>query len=134
MDLRNAVVVAVLPAVNVERMARFYEQTLRLKRDRLSTPDNVVFSLQWNTMLALYRRSAPSRSDHTAAEFLVEDLESTMDTLVERGVKFERYDLPNLKTDERGIWESDAGKAAWFRDPEGNMLAVTQPAPRLVGV
>jgi hypothetical protein len=51
-----------------------------------------------------------------------------VEELGERGVVFERYDMPGLKTDERGIAEIDGDKTAWFKDPEGNILAITEMA------
>jgi hypothetical protein len=57
--------------------------------------------------------------------FLVEDVASEVAALKARGVVFQEYDLPGLKTVE-GIAEIDPGKAAWFEDSEGNVLGVVQ--------
>jgi catechol 2,3-dioxygenase-like lactoylglutathione lyase family enzyme len=63
---------------------------------------------------------------HTVFGFEVEDIAATVDALVGRGVKFERY--PGFKHDERGVWTSPDGaaKVAWFLDPEGNNLSLAE--------
>ena len=66
------------------------------------------------------------RSPATIAGFFVDDLAATMDDLASRGVTFERYDQPGLKTDERGVFDAGNFKAAWVRDPDGNTLAISQ--------
>jgi catechol 2,3-dioxygenase-like lactoylglutathione lyase family enzyme len=56
----------------------------------------------------------------------VDDLEAEMSELESRGVRFERYDLPNMKTDERGIFDAGEMRIAWFKDPEGNTFAINE--------
>jgi len=60
------------------------------------------------------------------AGWLVEDVDEAVEELRERGVTFEQYDMPGLKTDERGIADIEGVKGAWFKDPEGNILAITE--------
>ena len=76
--------------------------------------------------VALYRRDITTKADHTAAAFRVEDVESTVVELSERGVKFEQYDEPGMKTDEHGIADVGPFKGAWFKDTEGNTLGVVE--------
>jgi hypothetical protein len=56
----------------------------------------------------------------------VEDVESTVAALSERGVVFEQYDMPGIKTDERGIAVMGPFKGVWLKDPEGNLLGVVE--------
>ncbi len=60
----------------------------------------------------------------TAATFAVENIEKTVDELSARGVKFEQYDMGDIKTDARGIATIGTNKSAWFKDTEGNILAL----------
>jgi predicted enzyme related to lactoylglutathione lyase len=66
----------------------------------------------------------------TVLNFVVEDIDAAVDALTKRGVQFEQYDNPQLKTDEKGIARgraTDNGPdIAWFQDPAGNILAVLQ--------
>jgi hypothetical protein len=65
---------------------------------------------------------------HTVLNFPVDDIEVAVDELVARGVTIEQYDMPGLKTDERGIFRGDDGPRAiaWFKDPAGHVLSVLQ--------
>jgi hypothetical protein len=57
---------------------------------------------------------------------MVKDIEATVDELTKKGVVFEQYDYPSLKTDAKGISisEKEGEKAAWFKDPDGNILSI----------
>jgi hypothetical protein len=88
--------------------------------------DNAMFRVGDCSRFLLFRRPHRSKAEHTIAVFTVKDLETTMKELKERGVRFEQYDLPDLKTDERGIVDQDGMKAAWFKDSEGNILGVSE--------
>ena len=65
-------------------------------------------------------------SSATIAGWTVDDLDQTMDELTSRGVNFEQYDQPGIKTDERGVFDSGSFRAAWIKDPDGNTMALTQ--------
>jgi hypothetical protein len=71
------------------------------------------------------------KPDHTPATFTilnfpVDDVEEAVEELNRRGVRFEIYDLDELKTDEKGIFRRDDMKIAWFKDPAGNILSVLE--------
>ncbi|MET0763212.1 MAG: VOC family protein, partial [Thermoleophilaceae bacterium] len=68
------------------------------------------------------------RSPATVAGWFADDLDQLMDELASRGVAFERYDQPGIKTDERGVFDSGRFRAAWVKDPDGNTLALTEAA------
>ena len=86
-----------------------------------------MFQCGDGTMLLIYPREAPSVADHTLASFKVDDIESVVDGLSAKGVTFEQYDMGEIKTDERGIASEPQGpKAAWFNDPDGNILGIFQ--------
>lgn len=125
--LRDAPVIAILPAADIEGTKRFYLETLNLRPADVPAPRNdIVFEGGEGTLLYLYERQGGTKADHTVAGWAVDDVEEAVEDLREKGVVFEQYDVPGLKTDERGIADVDGEKAAWFKDPEGNILAITE--------
>lgn len=122
--LANSRVSAVLPVVDTERARKFYEEKLGLKASEMG--GGVMFECGQGTQLALYQRNTPTKADHTVAGFTVDNIAQTVQDLRKRGVVFEQYDLPGLKTDERGIATIEGVKGAWFKDTEGNILSVVQ--------
>lgn len=73
----------------------------------------------------LYAKPGHVPAAHTVLNFPVDDIESAVDALTERGVEFERYDEGPIKTNEKGI-AHPGPKQAWFRDPAGNILSVIE--------
>ncbi len=124
--LANSPVAAILPAVDLERAKRFYEEKLGLQP--IDTPGlgGAMFACGQGTQLYLYQRDTATKADHTVAGWKVENIEEVVQALRERGVVFEQYDTPGLKTDERGIATIGSAKSAWFKDTEGNILALTE--------
>jgi len=127
--LTNKQVMPTLPATDVKRAKQFYEEKLGLKTVE-EDEGGVLLKAGANTMLYLYKRSA-TKADHTVAAFDVEDIEYQVNELKSRGVRFEDYNLPDMgiKT-ENSIatmpMGSEATKAAWFKDSEGNILGIQQ--------
>lgn len=115
-------VTAMLPVVDMERARRFYEETLELPAPRVRANGEALYRTA-GAEFALYPRATPTRADHTALSFEVRDLDGEVSRLRARGVRFEEYDLPGLKT-EGGVCVLGADRAAWFRDPEGNILCL----------
>jgi predicted enzyme related to lactoylglutathione lyase len=119
-----------LPVVDLERAKKFYGEKLSLKPLDLASPElaseMAFFEAGEGSQVALYRREDPTRADHTVASFRVKDVESTVTALKKRGVVFEQYDQPGMKTDERGIAMIGPFKGAWLKDTEGNILSVVE--------
>ena len=125
--LRDAPVTTVLIAKDINRARKFYSEKLDLRLMDMPTPkDSAAFESGKGTMLYLYEREGGTRANHTAAIWLVRDIEKTVDEIQKKGVVFEQYNRPDLKTNEDGIAESKGAKSAWFKDSEGNILAVTE--------
>jgi catechol 2,3-dioxygenase-like lactoylglutathione lyase family enzyme len=121
--LRDTRVVTTLPVVNVERAQRFYAQALGLReRERLAS-GALIFEAGAGARIELVPRAEPTRAEHTALSFEVDDLEREVGDLEARGVRFEDYDMPGLRT-QGHIADLDGERAAWFKDPEGNILCV----------
>jgi len=123
--LSEAQIIPTVPATDLDRARHFYEDKLglQLKADVAQVPDGVVYAVGEGGLL-VYRTDAP-HGENTAAGFLVDDILREMTELRERGITFEDLDLPGLKT-ENGIADMNGQKGAWFKDSEGNYLALTQ--------
>jgi predicted enzyme related to lactoylglutathione lyase len=118
---------AMLVATDIDRAKRFYSEKLGLRSPDIPVPeDAAAFVSDDGAVLYLYEREDGTKADHTQAGWMVEDLEQTMAELRERGIVFEQYDVPGLKTDGRGIAESGSNRSAWFKDTEGNILALVE--------
>lgn len=118
-------VAAVLPASDLERARKFYEEKLGLSpaEDRQG---GLFYQIGSGSSLLVYKAAGPASGQHTQAGFMVDDLTATMAELRERGVTFEEYDLPGVHT-EKGVVEMPDGRGAFFKDSEGNILALNEP-------
>lgn len=114
-------------AADLATARRFYTDTLGLA-EAGEDPFAVRYDLA-GTMLRLTKVEGHTPNPHTVLGWQVEDIEGAVDALVAKGVTFAVYD--GFGQDERGIWTHPASgaKIAWFHDPEGNNLSLTQ-APR----
>jgi len=83
----------------------------------------LIYEAGKGSRIVLYQRDRPSGSDATSMGFVVDDVRATVRDLRARGVTFEEYDLPGLKTVD-GIATMEGEEAAWFKDPDGNILAI----------
>ncbi|MDZ4746197.1 MAG: VOC family protein [bacterium] len=76
--------------------------------------------------IVVYPKADHEPATYTMLNFPVTDINSAMNALESKGVTFEHYDLPGLKTDENGISRSKGMSVAWFKDPSGNILSVIE--------
>lgn len=118
----------ILPVVDVARARRFYEEKLGLGPGMARDSGEVIY-VSGGARIALSPRSEPTTAKHTALSFEVDDVAREVKDLEGRGVKFEDYDLPGLKTDGH-ICVLGSERAAWFKDPEGNILCVHESLER----
>jgi len=125
MTLSQAKIVATVPVVDLERAKEFYTQKLGLRITNTKAPATVLAESGDGTRIMLYQREQGTQADHTAAVWQVQDLEKAVNELTRKGVVFEQYDTPDLKTDEHGIAALGGERVAWFKDTEGNILALT---------
>ena len=126
--LGRAEIAAIVPVSDVDKAMEFYGGTLGLelqvRRDDLPENREAEFRAGDGTLL-VYESVAAGQSRGTVAGFRVDDLESVVAALRDRGVAFEEYDLPDLKT-ENGIASIGDLRASWARDPDGNIIAFEQ--------
>jgi predicted enzyme related to lactoylglutathione lyase len=113
---------AYIPAEDVARARQFYEQKLGF-RPKQETAGGVVYEFGGGTGCFLYPTENAGTSKASQAFWQVEDVEREVAELKARGVKFEEYDMPGMKG---GIATGGGAKAAWFKDSEGNIMAVIQ--------
>ena len=121
--LGNASVAAILPAADMARAKTFYTDTLGLTLVNES-PGGVVMSAGNGTQLFIYPYG-DTKAEHTVAGFQVTDVDAEVRDLRAKGVAFENYDMPGLKTVD-GIADVGGMKGAWFKDSEGNIIGVAQ--------
>lgn len=116
-----------IAVTDLEKSRDFYENKLGLMPDPSMTDGmGVLYKAGNGTNLYLYKRPNAPIADHTLASFKVNNIEQVLGELSQKGISFEHYDKPGLKTDEKGIAVIGAAKSAWFKDPDGNILAVLQ--------
>jgi len=113
-----------IPAADLERAKAFYEEKLGFTGGDRS-PGGIFYDCAGGTRLLLYPTPAAGTGQHTLAGWAVDDIESAVAELRERGVVFEEYDFPGLKT-VNGIADTGPVRAAWFKDSEGNILGIVQ--------
>ncbi len=120
--LGQSQVTTIVPVVDVERARRFYEEKLGLSPGE-RTADGGLHYRAGNGAFELSPRKEPTKNPFTVMSFEVPDVEREVKDLETRGVAFEDYDLPDLRTVGH-VCVLGSEKAAWFKDPEGNILCV----------
>ena len=131
--LKQGGVATRLPAQDLERARAFYADKLGLEPSE-ERPGGLHYRCARGEFALFESTGAPS-GEHTQMAWEVEEIEATVAELRSRGVVFEEYDLPGLETvdgiaEVSGNYPSKGGvgeRAAWFRDSEGNLVAIGQP-------
>lgn len=123
MSLALNTATTILPVDDAARARRFYTETLGLPHRGMADDGSELLGTDGGPMLQLMPVSDGKHSEHTALSFEVHDIERTVQEMESKGVRFEDYDLPNLKT-ENHICTTESEKCAWFMDTEHNILCV----------
>ena len=106
----------------------FYGRTLGLAVS--DSPEGLQLDLGEGVTVFVYPKPNHTPATFTVLNFPVPDVEKAVDDLSRKGVHFEHYDLPDIKTDAKGIARGDRGPTiAWFKDPSGNILSVLEGRP-----
>lgn len=114
--------ISLLVVSDLERALSFYRDTLGLTLKGME-PRTAVFDCK-GTMLRV-TQAEPNPPSYSLVGWVVEDMESSVRTFAKKGIEFERYE--GFDQDELGIWTApDGTKVAWFYDPDGNGLSLTQ--------
>ncbi len=120
--LRDHPAYAILPTTDLEELRRFYEQKLGFE-PREETPAGIYYEAGSGTLFAITRQSGRASGTHTQLGFRVADIVAEVSELRSRGVKFEDYESPRTID---GIAEVPVGRAAWFADPDGNIIGIIE--------
>ena len=114
---------ATIPAKDLEGTRRFYEDVLRAQA--VHEDEGGILYKAGDAYFSLYPSQFAGTAEHTLGAFTVQDVEAAVADLRSRGVTFEDYDMPGLRTAD-GIADLGGTRGAWFKDPEGNILAVAE--------
>jgi catechol 2,3-dioxygenase-like lactoylglutathione lyase family enzyme len=121
--LSDKEVAATIAVKNIEVARKFYEGTLGLKSDPAEEP-GVIVCTSGNSKVLIYESEYAGTNKATAATWTVgDDIKGVVQGLKSKGVAFEHYDFPDT-TREGDVHVSGNTKVAWFKDPDGNILAL----------
>src|SRR5258707_15201587 len=109
---------------DTEKAKEFYAGTLGL--DVSESHGLLNLHLAGGARVIIYPKPTHQPASFTILNFPVSNVEKAVDELTQRGVRFEIYNQPNLKTDERGIFRGGGPIIAWFKDPAGNIFSVLE--------
>jgi catechol 2,3-dioxygenase-like lactoylglutathione lyase family enzyme len=124
--MNNNRISAVLVSTDLAASQRFYEDKVGMTLSPETIPNHLLFDAGEGTTLLIYGRPNPNLADHTQVRFWSTDIENDVNQLADRGVEFDDYDTPTFKTVNH-IATTPIGRSAWFKDPDGNTIAVFQP-------
>ena len=116
--------VATVAVKNLESARKFYEQTLGLTK--VMENEEVLAFKSGKSTLFVYRSQYAGTNKATAVTWVTDEVEDVVKTLKSRGVSFEHYDLPNM-TRQGDFHVAGTMKAAWFKDPDGNIFSLVTP-------
>src|ERR1700682_5416106 len=122
--LINAPIVPYIPVADLGRARKFYEGTLGLK-PKEEYGGGVVYECGNGSRVFMYPSAGAGTSRASTAFWAVDDVAAEVADLKARGVVFEEYDMPGVKT-VNGIATGGGARTAWFKDSEGNILAISQ--------
>jgi predicted enzyme related to lactoylglutathione lyase len=122
--LKNAQIVPYIPVADMARARKFYEEKVGLK-PREEYAGGVIYEFGKGSWVFMYPSPGAGTSKASTAFWAVDDVEAEVAELKARGVVFEEYDTPYMKT-VNSIATGGGAKTAWFKDSEGNILAVSQ--------
>ncbi len=120
--LADSTAIATIAVKNVQRAKKFYEETLGLKPLDSGQPDVLNYETG-STKILVYKSMFAGTNKATAATWELDDVEAVVNQLKSKGVSFEHYNLPGM-TLKGDVHVSGKMKAAWFKDPDGNILAL----------
>ena len=118
---------AVLVSTDLETSRGFYEDKVGLKLSPGTIKNHLLFDCGNGTTLLIYGRGGGNKADHTQVRFWSTDIDTDVAELVDRGIEFEEYDMDAFKTINHVVTSAGIGRSAWFKDPDGNTIALFQP-------
>jgi catechol 2,3-dioxygenase-like lactoylglutathione lyase family enzyme len=126
--LRDSEVMAMVAVKDIEVARKFYGETLELGGGEIN-PAGVLY-ISGGGKLFVYQAPTAGTNRGTSATWNVDDIHAAVDALTAKGVKFEHYDFPGAEYDGEYIHLMFGEKGAWFKDPDGNTLGLTETKER----
>jgi predicted enzyme related to lactoylglutathione lyase len=114
---------------NLDKAKEFYQKKLGLEIQSKISEEGVKLielNIGDGSKIIAYCKQDHEPAKFTILNFPVKDVEKAVDELTSGGIKFEHYDSTELKTDDRGIFRGGGPTIAWFKDPSGNIISVTE--------
>jgi predicted enzyme related to lactoylglutathione lyase len=124
--LNDSKVEANIPASDLQRARDFYAAKLGLTPVQEFGEESLAYRTAGGTAFNVYRTEYAGQAGHTIAQWHVDDIEAQVRDLKAKGVTFETYDMPGVRWDGEIAEMPGMGRAAWFRDSEGNIMCVDQ--------
>jgi predicted enzyme related to lactoylglutathione lyase len=124
--LNDSRVDANIPASDLARARDFYADKLGLSPTRELGGEVLMYRTSGGTAFQVYRTDYAGQAGHTIAQWHVDDIESEVHDLKAKGVTFEVYDMPGVTWDGEIAAMEGLGRAAWFKDSEGNIMCIDQ--------
>ena len=127
--LSTSRVEANIPAGDLKRARDFYADKLGLTPTQEFGEEALAYTTAGGTTFNVYRTEFAGQAGHTIAQLHVTDIESEVHDLKAKGVTFEVYDMPGVEWNGEIASIEGMGRAAWFKDSEGNILCIDQGVP-----
>jgi predicted enzyme related to lactoylglutathione lyase len=127
--LNYSKVTANIPAGDIMRARDFYADKLGLTPATELPGEVLIYRTAGGTEFQVYRTEYAGQAGHTIAQWHVADIESEVRDLKAKGVSFEVYDMPGVRWDGEIASMEGMGRAAWFKDSEGNILCIDEGTP-----
>jgi catechol 2,3-dioxygenase-like lactoylglutathione lyase family enzyme len=124
MGLSDGKVGAAIAVTDMGRAVEFYEGKLGLRSDGDDPDGGRTYQCAGGSTLHVFPSPAARGSGATAAGWMIEDVEGTIDELIANGVTCEQYSEGPMATDEKGLARMGGYVGAWVKDPDGNVLAI----------
>jgi predicted enzyme related to lactoylglutathione lyase len=126
--LKNNEVFSSFSVDNSKKAMDFYSNTIGLEVSEVPEMKGLLnLKVNNGSKIMIYPKPNHQPATYTVLNFIVNDIEKTVDELTKKGVKFEKYDMQSIKTDEKGIARGGSGpNIAWFKDPAGNIISVIE--------
>jgi predicted enzyme related to lactoylglutathione lyase len=127
--LNDSKVEANIPASDLQRARDFYADKLGLTPVQEFGEESLAYRTTGGTAFNVYRTEYAGQAGHTIAQWHVDDIEAQVRDLKAKGVAFETYDMPGVQWDGEIAEIPGMGRAAWFKDSEGNIMCVDEAPP-----
>jgi catechol 2,3-dioxygenase-like lactoylglutathione lyase family enzyme len=118
---------AVLVSTDLARSQQFYESKVGLTLSPETIKNHLLFECGDGTTPLIYGRGGGNKADHTQVRFWSTDIDKDVAALAANGIEFDEYDTETFRTVDHVVASIGIGRSAWFKDPDGNTIAVFQP-------